>query len=71
MTDGALIAKKLALVEQLPVLREVVGFGNLVVHAYDRLDTALLSEILRGRLGDLQAFVDAGRHRLQAEDRGP
>ena len=38
--------------------RAMVQFRNFVVHRYERVDSAVLAEILRHRLGDLAAFRD-------------
>jgi uncharacterized protein YutE (UPF0331/DUF86 family) len=36
-----------------------VGFRNIAVHDYERLDRNVLKAILRDRLGDLETFVQA------------
>ena len=38
--------------------RSMVQFRNFVVHRYERVDSAVLVEILRHHLGDLAAFRD-------------
>jgi uncharacterized protein YutE (UPF0331/DUF86 family) len=40
-------------------LRAMVGFRNIAVHDYDRLDREILKGILRDRLGELEAFARA------------
>jgi uncharacterized protein YutE (UPF0331/DUF86 family) len=45
-------------------LREMVGFRNIVVHGYERLNAAIVEEILRDHLGDLLQFVSAIRTQL-------
>lgn len=45
-------------------LREMVGFRNIVVHGYERLNAAIVEEILRDHLDDLLQFVSAIRTQL-------
>jgi len=45
-------------------LREMVGFRNIVVHGYERLNAAIVEEILRNHLDDLLQFVNAIRAQL-------
>jgi uncharacterized protein YutE (UPF0331/DUF86 family) len=40
-------------------LQAMVGFRNIAVHDYERLDRNVLKAILRDRLGDLETFVQA------------
>lgn len=40
-------------------LRGVVGFRNLAVHAYDRIDWAVVHALATTRLGDLEALAQA------------
>lgn len=40
-------------------LRAMVGFRNIAVHDYERLDREILKGILRERLVDLEAFAGA------------
>ena len=40
-------------------LQAMVGFRNIAVHDYERLDRNILKAILRDRLGDLEAFARA------------
>lgn len=39
----------------------MVGFRNIAVRDYERLDREILKRILRERLGDLAAFAEAVR----------
>ena len=41
--------------------RMMIQFRNFVVHRYERVDAAILVDILRNRLGDLAAFRDEVR----------
>jgi len=50
--------------ELLGSLREMVGFRNIVVHGYERLNAAIVEEILRNHLDDLLQFVSAIRTQL-------
>ncbi len=43
--------------QQADRLRAMVGFRNVVVHPYERLDREILKAILRERLGDLDEFA--------------
>jgi uncharacterized protein YutE (UPF0331/DUF86 family) len=45
-------------------LREMVGFRNIVVHGYERLNAAIVEKILRDHLDDLLQFVSAIRAQL-------
>jgi uncharacterized protein YutE (UPF0331/DUF86 family) len=45
-------------------LREMVGFRNIIVHGYERLNAAIVEKILRNHLDDLLQFVSAIRTRL-------
>ncbi|HQZ38839.1 MAG TPA: DUF86 domain-containing protein [Vicinamibacterales bacterium] len=45
-------------------LRNMAGFRNVLVHGYDEVDLAVVSDILDHHLGDLEAFVTAVRRRL-------
>lgn len=47
----------------IPSLRNMVGFRNIVVHGYERLNGAIVEEIVRNHLDDLLAFVAAIRKR--------
>jgi uncharacterized protein YutE (UPF0331/DUF86 family) len=50
--------------ELMGSLREMVGFRNIVVHGYERLNAAIVERILRNHLDDLLQFVNAIRTRL-------
>jgi uncharacterized protein YutE (UPF0331/DUF86 family) len=45
-------------------LRDMVGFRNIVVHGYERVNGAIVEEIVRDHLDDLLAFVSAIRAKL-------
>jgi uncharacterized protein YutE (UPF0331/DUF86 family) len=40
----------------VPALQDMARFRNLLVHGYARVDDARVVEVLRTRLGDLEAF---------------
>jgi uncharacterized protein YutE (UPF0331/DUF86 family) len=42
----------------------MVGFRNIVVHGYERLNAAIVEGILRNHLDDLLQFVTAIRTQL-------
>jgi uncharacterized protein YutE (UPF0331/DUF86 family) len=50
--------------ELMGPLREMVGFRNIVVHGYERLNAAIVESILRDHLDDLLQFVSAIRTQL-------
>lgn len=50
--------------ELMGSLREMVGFRNIVVHGYERLNAAIVEKILRNHLDDLLQFVSAVRTQL-------
>ena len=45
-------------------LRNMAGFRNVLVHGYDDVDLAMVSDVLKHHLGDFEAFVAAVRQRL-------
>ena len=45
-------------------LRDMVGFRNIVVHGYERVNSAIVEEIVRDHLDDLLGFVKAIRAKL-------
>ena len=49
-------------------LRAMAGFRNVLVHGYVAVDSAIVRDVLEGRLGDIEAFVASVRQRL---DGGP
>lgn len=49
---------------QLPALRAMVGFRNVLVHGYTEVDRAIVRDVVEHHLGDLLALVDAVRGRL-------
>jgi uncharacterized protein YutE (UPF0331/DUF86 family) len=51
----------------LSTLLEMARFRNLIVHDYARIDDARVYGILKGRLGDFDAFADAVRVYLEGE----
>jgi uncharacterized protein YutE (UPF0331/DUF86 family) len=48
------------------VLRDMVGFRNILVHGYQVVDAARVQDIVEHRLGDLLAFAAAMRARFSA-----
>ena len=42
-------------------LQAMVGFRNIAVHEYHRLDRSILKAILRERLGDIEEFAIASK----------
>lgn len=44
-------------------LSRMVGFRNVLVHGYDDVDLRVVQDVVRNRLGDLLAFVEAIRAR--------
>lgn len=57
MTDPDLLAKRLALIET--AVR--VGFRNVLVHAYDKVDLRVVQDVMTHHLDDLLALVQAVR----------
>ena len=49
---------------QRAVLRNMVGFRNVLVHEYIKVDLAIVRDILDNHLGELEDFVRAVRARL-------
>lgn len=45
-------------------LREMVGFRNIVVHGYEKVNGAIVEEIVRDHLNDLLDFVKSIRLKL-------
>jgi uncharacterized protein YutE (UPF0331/DUF86 family) len=45
--------------EQLPSLKAMVGFRNLLVHVYAKVEDEKVVEILRQHLGDFDSFREA------------
>lgn len=48
----------------LPSLAAMAGFRNIVVHAYQTVDVAIVRDIVENHLSDLESFVDAIRKKL-------
>ena len=46
------------------ILRNMVGFRNVLVHGYDDVDLAVVHDVVDRHLGDLTAYIEAVRHRL-------
>jgi uncharacterized protein YutE (UPF0331/DUF86 family) len=42
-------------------MRDMAGFRNVVVHGYQSVDLGILEDVVRNRLDDLLAFVEAMR----------
>lgn len=53
--------------ELAPVLHNMVGFRNILVHGYEAVDPAVVEKVTRDHLEDLLAFVRAIRERLASE----
>ena len=49
-------------IESADHYRRMVQFRNIVVHRYQSVDNAVLVDIVRNRLGDLERFVEEVRH---------
>jgi uncharacterized protein YutE (UPF0331/DUF86 family) len=47
-------------------LRNMAGFRNILVHGYDRVDIAIVRDVLIHRLDDLLGFAAAMRTVLQS-----
>ena len=45
-------------------LRAMAGFRNVLVHGYVAVDPAIVRDVLERRLGDIEAFVESIRERL-------
>lgn len=45
-------------------LRQMVGFRNIVVHGYERINGVIVKDIVKNNLGDLLEFVKAIRSKL-------
>jgi uncharacterized protein YutE (UPF0331/DUF86 family) len=50
-------------------LAAMAGFRNILVHGYDDVDLAIVTDVLTTRLGDLDAFVEAIRRRFTTDSR--
>lgn len=50
--------------ELVPVLRDMSGFRNVVVHGYQEVDIGVLEDVLAHRLDDLTTFCALVRQRL-------
>ena len=48
----------------VPTLREMVGFRNILVHAYGEVDLEIVRGVVEHNLGDLLDFVAQIRRRL-------
>jgi len=49
---------------QVPTLRDMAGFRNVLVHGYSEVDREVVKDVLRHHLDDLLAFVTSIRARL-------
>ena len=52
--------------EMATVLRNMVGFRNVLVHGYDTVNLDIVEDVVRNRLDDLLDFVAVIRRRLPA-----
>jgi uncharacterized protein YutE (UPF0331/DUF86 family) len=50
--------------EMAAVLRDMVGFRNVLVHGYDTVNLDIVEDVVRNRLGGLLDFVTVIRRRL-------
>ena len=53
--------------ELAPILHNMVGFRNILVHGYEAVDPVVVEKVTRDNLDDLLAFVRAIRERLASE----
>lgn len=51
--------------EQVPPLRRMAGFRNVVVHGYQEVDLEIVEDVVRRRLVDLLSFAETIRDRLR------
>jgi uncharacterized protein YutE (UPF0331/DUF86 family) len=51
-------------------LASMAGFRNILVHAYEDVDLAIVADVLATRLGDLVTFVAAVRRNLASDPDG-
>lgn len=49
-------------------LRAAVGFRNVLVHGYAAVDPSIVRDVLVNHTGDLLAFVDAVRQKLDPDE---
>jgi uncharacterized protein YutE (UPF0331/DUF86 family) len=49
-----------------PVLSDMVGFRNILVHGYQAVDPAVVRQVVEHHLDDLLGFAAAVRRKLQA-----
>jgi len=52
-------------VDLAKVLRQMVGFRNILVHGYQAVDLAIVSDVVEHRLDDLLRFVQVIRSRMR------
>ncbi len=45
-------------------LKNMAGFRNILVHAYEKFDLDVMTDVLQNHLEDFEAFVQAVRERL-------
>lgn len=53
--------------ETARLLRNAVGFRNVLVHGYTAVNLQVVRTVLEQRLGDLEQFVEEIRRRMQGE----
>ena len=46
------------------ILKNIVGFRNILVHGYEIVDPVIVKDVVENRIDDLLAFVAAIRERL-------
>ena len=44
--------------EQMKAMQAMIGFRNILVHEYQRLDLGIMVDVIENRLDDLLAFAD-------------
>ncbi len=52
-------------------LRRMVGFRNIAIHEYSRLDPNIVEGIVKDRLGDLRQLMRVARERLDSTPDSP
>jgi uncharacterized protein YutE (UPF0331/DUF86 family) len=52
-------------------LRRMVGFRNIAIHEYSRLDPDIVEGIVKDRLGDLRQLMRVARERLDSTPDSP
>jgi uncharacterized protein YutE (UPF0331/DUF86 family) len=53
--------------DQVPTLQAMAGLRNILVHGYLAVDPAIIADVVENHLGDLVAFTDRLRARVDAD----